>query len=191
MQLSVKVVGVEQARKRLAEAGRKVEPVLRGALNSTATNARKAIYVKGFQGTLKAAKVRSSLKIKRAGTRRLNARIIPSSSGILIYNYATWGFDPISATRARLWVRGPTGRKVAAGFINPSSAQKLPWNTRAKQGGTSRANQWKWRRIAMGPSSAYWFKQMTDAKAVRWVNAYLQQEFGLRMRKELLKGATP
>jgi hypothetical protein len=39
----------------------------------------------------------------------------------------------------------------------------------------------------MGPSTAYWFKQLADAGTVRWTNAFLQQEFESRIRKELAR----
>jgi hypothetical protein len=186
MQINVKVVGLEQATKRLAEAGRKVDPVLRGALNTTATKARAERYVKGLAGSIKAARVRRALKVKRANSRHMNARIIPSSAAILVANYQTWGFGQIDATRARIWVRGPNGRKVAAGFVNPASAQQLPWSTRSSK--TRGAKAYTYKRalqLAQGPSAAFWFKRLTDSQTINWVNSYLQQEFAKRLRKEL------
>ena len=185
MQVKLKLTGMDQAMRQLQAAGKKVDPILRGALNTTATKTRSDRYVAGLKGTLKGARVRSALKVKRANSRRMNSRIIPSSSGILLLNYQSWGYDPIDATRARLWVRAPNGRKVAAGFVNPSSVGKLPWNTRSKMGRGSNEAAWRARRLAMGPSAAYWFKKLTTNQTIRWVNAYLQQEFTRRMRKEL------
>ena len=185
MQVKLKLNGVEQAMRQLQDAGKKIDPVLRGALNTTATKTRTDRYVSKLKGTLRAGRVRSALKVKRANSRRMNSRIIPSSSGILLMNYQSWGYDPIDATRARLWVRAPNGRKQAAGFVNPSSLGKLPWNTRSKMGRGSGEAAWRARRLAMGPSAAYWFKQLTTNQTIRWVNAYLQQEFAKRMRKEL------
>lgn len=188
MQFGVRVVGVEQAMQRLAEVGRKVDPVLRGALNTTATKTRTERYVKGLTGSIKAVRVRRALKIKRANSRYMNARIIPSSAGILVLNYQTWGFDQIDATRGRIWVSGVNGRKVAAGFVNPSSAQKLPLSTRSsKTRGAKAYNYKRALQLAQGPSAAYWFKQLTDSQTINWVNAYLQQEFAKRLRKELSK----
>ncbi len=37
MRAPIRLVGVEQAQARLLEAGRRVDPVMRGALNTTAT----------------------------------------------------------------------------------------------------------------------------------------------------------
>jgi hypothetical protein len=187
MQVNVRLHGLELAKARLAEVNKKVDPVLRGALNTTATKARGERYVKPLGKTLKGARVRAAMKVKRANSRRLNSRIIPSSSGVLLMNYRAWGFDPINPTRARLWVRAPNGRKVAAGFVNPSSAGKLPWNTRGKKARAAGKKAFDHRRLAMGPSVAYWFKALTDAQTIRWINGYLQQEFEARIRKEIAK----
>lgn len=134
------------------------------------------------------------MKIKRANTKRLNARVIPSSSGVLVLNYKTWGFDPINETRAVIWVRGVNGKKVAAGFVNPSSKGKLPWATRSTKRTTSRSGkarnyryEWDQRRLAMGPSVAYWFRQLSGAATINWTNAFLQQEFERRIRREIAK----
>lgn len=189
MQVNVRMVGLELAQRRLAEVGRKVDPVLRGALNTTATKARAERYVKPLSKSLKGARVRSAMRVKRANTRRMESRIIPSSSGVLLLNYQVWGFDTLSPTRARLWVRAPNGRKVAAGFVNPSSAGKLPWNTRGKKAKAAGKKAFDHRRLAMGPSVAYWFKRLSGSQTIRWTNIFLQQEFEKRMRKELAKGA--
>lgn len=186
--ISVKLHGVEMAQKALAEISRKIDPVMRGALNTTATKARSEIYVKGLSGTLKGARVRGALRIKRAKTGRMNSRIIPSGSGILVPDYMTWGYDEISRTRARIWVRGPKGRKIAAGFVNPSSAKKLPLATRSEKRTARKTYKYKMPlTTAMGPSAAYWFKQLTDSQAISWVNTYLQQEFRKRLQLELKK----
>lgn len=190
MRLSVKLVGEEQAKARLAAVGRKVDPVLRGALNTTGTKARTERYVKPMSPSIKAQRLRGALKLKRARRGRMEARIIPSSSGILVVNYRTWGFDVIDATRARIWVRGPAGRKVAAGFVNPSSSQKLPWSTRSSRTKGSKTYAYKRAlQLAQGPSAAYWFKQLSGSPTIRWVSAYLQQEFEKRLTKEIAKGA--
>ena len=188
--MNVKLVGVEQAQLRLREAGAKVEPVMRGALNTAATKTRTERYVRPMSGTLKGARVRAALRVKRANSRRLNSRIIPSSSGVLVVRYRNWGFDVIDATRARIWVTGPKGRKVAAGFVNPSSANRLPLSTRSSR--TKGAKTYAYKRalqLAQGPSVAYWFKQLTDGQTIRWVNAFLQQEFDRRIRREIAKRA--
>ena len=184
--IKVKTVGVDQAIRRLSEAGKKIDPVLRGALNSTATKARSERYVSKFKGAFKGPVTRRSIRIKRARRGAMNARIIPSGSGILVPNYQTWGYDQLTPTRGRIWVRGPNGRKIAAGFVNPSSSGRLPWMTKSTK--RTKVRTYEYRRdiqLALGPSAAYWFGQLTTSQTVRWVNAYLQQEFAKRMRKEL------
>ena len=190
MQVQVRLVGMELAKARLAEVGRKVDPVLRGALNTTATKARTERYVKPLSSTIKPQRLRAAMRVKRANSRRMNSRIIPSSSGVLVQNYRAWGFDQIDATRARIWGRGPAGRKVAAGFVNPSSLQKLPWSTRGKRAkGKKGGALWAARQLAIGPSAAYWFKQLTSTQTIRWTNTFLQQEFERRIKREVAKGA--
>jgi hypothetical protein len=193
MQVGVRVVGVELAQRRLEAQSKSVVPVLRGTLNTGATATRTERYVKPLRGTIKPAQARKALRVKRANSRRLNSRIIPSSSGVPITNYQSWGFDPIDATRARIWVKGPNGKKVAAGFVNPSSRGKLPlanMSSRARNKSTgSKAYSYKVPLgEAMAPSVAYWFKQLSGNQTIRWTNIFLQKEFEKRIRRELAKG---
>lgn len=185
MQVQIKVYGTEMAMARLAEVGRKLDPVLRGALNTTATKARTERYVSPLRGTLKPQFVRQSMRIKRARRGLMNSRIIPSSSGVPVTRYAAWGFDPIDKTRARLWVRGPNGRKIAAGFVNPSSVAKQPWRTKRVSFRITN-NPLK---PALGPSVAYWFKALTGGPTITWTNLFLQREFEKRLQREIAKGA--
>ncbi|MDU4255816.1 hypothetical protein [Pseudomonas sp.] len=187
---SVRLVGQERARAQLAARARSVDPVIRGAVNATATAARRERYTRKMMGTFLSRQfLNSRMKIKRANSKRLNARVIPSSSSVMVLNYKTWGFDPIDATRAVIWVRGLNGKKVAAGFVNPSSRGRLPWATRSERAGRSKNYRYEWsqRRLAMGPSVAHWFRQLTDAATINWTNAFLQQEFERRMRREIAK----
>jgi len=192
MQVNVRVVGAELGARRLAAQGRSVVPVLRGTLNTGATATRTERYVKPLRGTIKPARARGALRIKRANSRRLNSRIIPSSSGVPITDYSSWGYDPIDATRARLWVKGPNGKKVAAGFVNPSSQGKLPLATKSSRARNKATGPkaYSYRLplgVAMAPSVAYWFKQLSGAQTVRWTNIFLQKEFEKRIRRELAK----
>ena len=82
MRLAVSLQGEQQAQARLEGIKGGFERVLRGALNTTATEARKTLYVQPLAVAFKAGSVRKRLVIKRARSRRLNARIIPSSSGV-------------------------------------------------------------------------------------------------------------
>lgn len=187
--LDIRITGLAQAQARLAAVGRSVEPVLRGALNTTAAKARAERFVKPMAKSISGKRLRSALKVKRANTRRLESRVIPSSSGVSVLHYLSWGAEPIDKTRARIWVRSPTGRKIAAGFVNPSSLHALPLATRSSKT-AKRGKTYTYKRgliPAMGPSTAYWFKQLADAGTIRWTNTFLQQEFEKRIRKELAR----
>lgn len=190
MNVTIQVMGLKQAQRQLEGLGKKVDPVLRGALNTTATKTRSERFVKPLTQTIRPQRVRAALKVKRARRGRMDARIIPSSSGVLVANYRTWGFDVIDATRARIWVRGPRGRKIAAGFVNPSSSQKLPLSTRSSKT-TARGKTYAYKRalqLARGPSTAYWFKQLATTQTIKWTSDYLQAEFAKRLQKEIDKG---
>lgn len=185
----IRSVGTEFAKARLAEVNRSVVPVLRGALNTTATKTRAERYVKPLNKTFAGARTRKGMKVKRANTRYMNSRLIPSSAGVEVPEYKTWGIEPIDATRARIWVLGPKGRKIAAGFVNPSSKGRKPLSTRSSK--TTRNKTYAYSRpvqTAQGPSIAFWFKALTDSATVRWVNIFLQQEFERRIKKEVAKG---
>ncbi|MGA4634522.1 hypothetical protein ACPA5B_11640 [Pseudomonas solani] len=195
MKMSITLVGEEMARARLAAIGKAVEPVMRGALNTTGTRTRRDKYQKPMAKFIQDAEVRQRLALKRANSRRLNVRIIPSSSGVDVIRYKSWGFDIIDATRARVWVAGLNGKKIAAGFVNPSSGSKQPLSTRsskARKVGPKTKNpqitSYEYARAlqnAQAVSVAYWFKQLTNAGAIRWANAFLQQEFERRIRREI------
>lgn len=196
--MSVRLVGREMAQARLAAVGRTVEPVLRGTLNTTATKARSERYIKPMRGlfkssllgsTLASADIRGRMTVKRARSRRLNARVIPSSSSIRVDDYRTWFFEWIDPVRARIWVIGLGGRKMAAGFVNPSSRGRRPLSTRNSKT-TARGKTYSKNTAlsaALGPSAAYWFKQLSGAGTIRWTNIFLQQEFERRIRREIAK----
>jgi hypothetical protein len=194
--LRASLIGGELAKARLAAVGRQIEPVVRGTLNSTATQARSKLYVAPMLGAFGNRRfLNKSMVVKRANTRRMNARVIPSSSGVGVTSYKSWSFEPIDATRARIFVIGPNGRKMAAGFVNPSSRGKFPLATRSQRARTSRkfapqitSYRYGWRPgEALGPSIAFWFKQLTTSNSIRWVNTFLQQEFERRIRREIAK----
>lgn len=194
--LRASLIGGELAKARLAAVGRQIEPVVRGTLNSTATQARAKLYVAPMLGAFGSRRfLNRSMVVKRANTRRLNARVIPSSSGVEVTNYKSWSYEAINATRARIFVIGPGGRKIAAGFVNPSSRSKLPLATRSQRARTSRkalpqitSYRYNWGLSeALAPSIAYWFKQLTSSNSIRWVNTFLQQEFERRIRREIAK----
>ncbi|AQZ96558.1 hypothetical protein ACFSB1_10725 [Halopseudomonas phragmitis] len=189
MELGIKLQGVPFAEARLATVNRSIEPVLRGALNTTATSARRERYTKPLRVALPSRRLNRRLVIKRARRGRMDARIIPSSSGIAVTEYSRWGFDPIDRTRARVWVMGPSGKKIAAGFVNPSGRRQAPLGTRSEKRGAKRTYTYQ-RALgeALAPSAAFWFKQLSGGATVRWVNGFLQREFERRIRLEIAKG---
>lgn len=188
MQVSVTAIGFDTARRRLERAGKRIDPVLRGALNTTATKTRTERFVKPLKSTIKGKRLRSAMKVKRANSRRMESRIIPSSSGIPVTTYSKWGYDPIDATRARIWIIGPNGKKIAAGFVNPSSSGRKPLITRTSKRGKSRTYSYsKKLQEALAPSAAYWFKQLARKGTIKWTNNFLQKEFARRVTKELNK----
>ena len=48
MQIKLKLNGIDNAMRQLQAAGKKVDPILRGALNTTATKTRTDRYVAGL-----------------------------------------------------------------------------------------------------------------------------------------------
>ena len=186
MRMHVHIEGVSRAMRELEKKQKRVVPVVRGALNTTAAKARTERFVKPLGKTMQAKRVRAAMKVKRARRGMMNARVIPSSAGIPVVMYKTWGIsDPISPTRAAIWVAGPHGRKRAAGFINPASKNKLPLATHSKRG--KYRYDYKNLQLALGPSIAYWFKDLSGPATQAWVNSFLQEEFQRRMQKEMDK----
>lgn len=199
MNVTIQVMGLKQAQKQLAKHGKKVDPVLRGALNSTATKSRTERYVKPMSKLFKSsvlgsrlgnADLRGKLTIKRARRGRMNSRIIPSGSGVRVDDYRRWVFEVLAPTRARIYVYGLRGRKVAAGFVNPASSRQAPLSTRSSKT-TARGKTYAYKKAlsaALGPSTAYWFKQLTTNQTMLWISDFLQQDFAKRMQKEIDKG---
>ena len=199
MNVTIQVMGLKQAQKQLAAHGKKVDPVLRGALNSSATKSRTERYVKPMSKLFKSsvlgsrlgnADLRGKLTIKRARRGRMNSRIIPSGSGVRVDDYRRWVFEVLAPTRARIYVYGLRGRKVAAGFVNPASSRQAPLSTRSSKT-TARGKTYAYKKAlsaALGPSTAYWFKQLTTNQTMLWISDVLQQDFAKRMQKEIDKG---
>ena len=202
LRLGISAEGLDAARRQLESLGRRVEPVLRGAIDTTAMDVRKTRYTAQIARMFKGRSwVNKRIVVKRVNMRkgRFDARLIPSSSGVPVTEYRKWGYQTISPTRARILVGSFKGHKVAAGFVNPSSFARQPLATRSastknvkKRGGeftySYGAGTQSGVMPAMGPSVAWFFKQLTSATTVKYANQKLQQEFARRLRKELLKG---
>jgi len=179
----------------LAKTRRNLEPQLRGALNTVAAKARKEFYVSKMGALGSTRQLNRAIRVKRArgaSAMTMQARLIPSSAGLPVTQYKTWGIEPISATRARVFVIGPGGRKIAAGFVNPSSADQSPLSTRHRDRTGLSRNAGKGRiqigyKIgpAMAPSVAYWFWQLTTPGVVQWIHEELAREFQRRIEAAL------
>lgn len=190
--MTITLRGADSLLRQLDAVTKNVAPMVRGALNTTASKARNQLYISPLRASIKAGKLRRALKLKRANTRHMNARIIPSGSGIPVPEYRGWGFDRIDATRGRIWVTGPHGRKIAAGFVNPASVGRQPLATRSEVTrqlkGRAKATTYSYRRslgTALGPSLAYWFKQLTTQGDIDWIGDELAKEFERRLDQTL------
>lgn len=202
MRVGVTTKGFDAAKKQLESIGKSIDPVLRGALNTTASEVRKRRYTPVIAPMFRGSGwVNKRIQIKRVNTRkgRFDARLIPSSSGVDVTDYRRWSYEAIDKTRARILVGVFKGKKIAAGFVNPSSRTRMPLATRSSvtrnvksRGGAFTylygAGTRSGLMPAMGPSVAYFFKKLTTASTVKWANSRLQQEFQRRLRRELLKG---
>ncbi|MEH6564640.1 MAG: hypothetical protein V7756_04865 [Halopseudomonas sp.] len=200
MRLSLDVKQIKEAEDVLRGLGRSVDPVLRGTLNSTGSYARTNEFGPPLRKLFRRkGRVSRGLALKRAGTKRHEARIIAASSGVEVPEYARWGYTPISPTRAVVWVAGLNGHKVAAGFVNPAGSKRAPLRTRssrkakvAKLGGAQRDYRYNTARpeTALGPSLAYWFQSVVSQGAIKRVNEFMLAEFDRRLNAEINKGAS-
>lgn len=197
--MKVRLEGVAAAEETLKRIGKKIDPVIRGTVNTTATQVRKQRYNAPLRSVFPSGMINKGIVIKRANSKRKDARLIPSSSGIQVTQYKHWTYLKIDGTRARIVVTGLYGRKLAAGFVNPMSRKRAPLSTRSSKARVLK-NPSKNRTPhiksyvyahplgeAMGPSLAYWFKLLTTPTTIRWTNVFLQQELWRRVRVELAK----
>lgn len=190
MEMRVGIKGVDAAIRELERKQKRVTPILRGTLNSTATKTRTERFVKPLSRYLAAKNTRSAIRHRRADRRELVARLVPSGKSVPVANYKQWGFENAGhPTRARIWVMGPKGRKTAAGFVNPASKHQLPlatWFTRQKKGQVTRHSR-KSLQPAPGLSVAYWFKGLMTPSTLVWTQRFMQKELMRRIEKELNK----
>lgn len=202
LRIGLRAEGFEAAKQQLASIGRNVERPLRGALDTTAADTRRRRYTPQIAPMFKGRSwVNKRIIIKRVNARkgRFDARLIPSSAGVYVTEYKRWGWQGIDATRGRILVGSFKGHKVAAGFVNPASFARQPWRTRSERARVlkkpakfDQRASYRYKTPlspALGPSVAFFFKRLTSATTIRWVNRRLEQEFQRRMRRELLKAA--
>lgn len=137
------------------------------------------------------------IRLDLANTGKPEASITPSSAGIPARCYRHRA-DAAGASkvRARVLVDWWRGEKVAAGFINPSSARKLPLATRSVRArnvsAKTRNPQVKEYRYdyvvpqdANGPSAAALFRVAVDDNTRSLAADRLALEFNLDLDKEL------
>lgn len=201
LRIGITPQGFDAAKKQLASLGKSIDPVLRGALDSTASEVRKRRYTPDIAKMFKSRSwVNKRIIIKRVNARkgRLDARIIPSGAGVYVTEYRKWGFQVISPTRARILVGSFKGHKIAAGFVNPASVGRQPWATRSQRARVlKKAPKYDQRKAyvynhplspALGPSVAFYFKRLTNVATIKYTNRQLNAEFQRRMRRALLRG---
>ena len=186
MRLKASLSGLDTVRLEMKGLQKKMPAIIRGAINTTASKTRQERYVKPLTRAISPKVVRKALRVSRARSRRMSAWVIPSSASVPVLQYKQWGYEDAGhPTRARIWVIGPDGRKVAAGFINPSSAHKLPLASyKTRKGGKI---PFKSLQPAQGLSAAYWFQGLTGGNTLRWVNVLLKREMTNRVNKEIAK----
>ncbi len=199
MKLTLSALDVKQAREDLAKLNRRIDPVVRGTLNTTVTTARKTELLPDLSRIIGGGRrnINRRLIIKRAGSKRTNARLIPSSSGVLVEQYKKWGFNAVDPTRGIVWVQGITGRKIAAGFVNPKGSKRKPLRTASRRtasvgklGGAQRTYRYGTAKPepALGPSVAYWFHLMMTGAKLNKIQQILVNEFDRRLQAEIAKG---
>ncbi|WP_236247414.1 hypothetical protein [Pseudomonas tohonis] len=198
MRVSVTIQGEKLAKARLAAIGRELEPDLRGAMNTTIRWARRDVYIKELRKLFPdRGFLMQRMKVKLAGTRRLNARLIPSSSSVYVADREGWSWRAVPGhrNRARIYVPDLMGHKLAAGFVNGQSQSRTPLATRSSRERVLK----KPARVAgshyvyptglgpaMGPSVAYYFKRLSTLQRIRRINARLQNELERRVRRREL-----
>lgn len=137
------------------------------------------------------------IRLDLANSNRPEASIVPSSASIPARCYRHRA-DALSGSkiRARVLVDWWRGEKVAAGFINPASARKLPLATRSVRERNVRpttrnpgVKEYRYDyvvpRDANGPSAAALFRVAVDDSTREKAAERLALEFNLDLDKEL------
>lgn len=195
MRVGITIQGEKLAKARLAAIGRELEPDLRGAMNTTIRWARRDEYIKELRKLFPdRGFLMQRMKVKLAGTRRMNARLIPSSSAVYVAERDGWSWRAVPGhrNRARIFVPDLMGQKLAAGFVNARSQNRAPLSTRSSKARVLK----KPPKVAgshylyptglgpaMGPSVAYYFKRLSTQQRIRRINARLQNELERRVRR--------
>lgn len=155
--IGVELEGEAKLYRGLGKFERAVKRGVYSSINKAITPGRQMIVQRIASTTgISPKAVRGRLPVKRAGFKRANAFMSPSSYGVPIEEY-TYKARRLPGARGRTraqilvnWVGGQT--KVAAGFINPSGMREAALRTRTHKGELPKPES------AMGPSVAAAFK---------------------------------
>ncbi|QEL55501.1 hypothetical protein [Chromobacterium paludis] len=195
MKIDVQLSELALANAELVATGQQIDRALRRAVRVTATTIRREMVVEPIMARTglrrKSVNQRLALKFdkpgKDGGTANILsgphvARIVPSAKGIRVTEFRRYEVQAITRTRARIlipWVDG--GKKVVAGFVNPSGSKLKPMRTR------SRNKPLPYPRTALAPSVASMVKAMYDSQFVADAGARLEAQFELEIAKEIDK----
>lgn len=170
------------------------------ATNRAARWVRRVLLVEPFSEATGVRRVifNDRIRVNLANSNNPEASVVPSSASIpaRCFRHRAVAVDG-SKVRARVLVDWWRGEKVAAGFINPSSARKLPLATRSVRerkvtAKTKRPEirqyRYEYRRPenANGPSAAALFRVAVDNNTREQAADRLAYEFNLDLDKELL-----
>lgn len=167
--------------------------------NRAATWVKRVLLVEPFAKATGVRRVifNDRIRLDRATTSKPEANIVPSSSTISARLYRHRA-DPVAGSKvnARVLVDWWRGEKIAAGFINPSSARKLPLATRSVRERKVHAKtklphikeyryEYRVPEDANGPSAAALFRVAVDNTTREKAAERLALEFNIDLDKEL------
>lgn len=172
--------GLESISRHLDLLDEDIQRAGRSAVNKTLTVIRKKLVNQIHQDTgISRKRLRARFRTKRAGLRRRVGYVVAESWGVPAHWYRGVTYEPVSRTRARVyvpWVGG--GRKLVSGFINPSGKKRAPlraWTHKSKL---------RVPETALAPSVAAVVKQIVDDGFRDDVRKVLAEKF-----EEALKNA--
>lgn len=178
---------------------KRFERIQINSTNRTARWAKRVLLVEPFAKATGVRRVifNDRIRLNLANSNKPEASIVPSSASIpaRCYRHRADTVDG-SKIRARILVQWWRGEKVAAGFINPASARKLPLATRSvrerKVTARSKRQHIKEYRYnyavpedAHGPSAAALFRVAVDDSVRERAADRLAFEFNQDLDKEL------
>lgn len=111
--MRIRLVGAEAAEETLKRIGKKIDPLIRGAVNTTATQVRKQRFNAPLRVAFPSGFINKGIVIKRANSKRRDARLIPSSSGVNVTQYKKWTYKCVIAQGYATVVGAHRGTTVA------------------------------------------------------------------------------